>query len=93
MISLGVLVDDAIIDIENIVRRIRQHDGRQHQARPRRIILDASIEVRGPIVHATTIILVSTLPDLPARPGSPARSSARWRSPTAWPSWLRCWSH
>lgn len=62
VIALGVLVDDAIIDIENIVRRIRQHrlegSGRSTQS----IVLEASIEVRGPIVHATMIILVSTVP-------------------------------
>jgi CzcA family heavy metal efflux pump len=62
VISLGVLVDDAIIDIENIVRRIRQarQEGSEHSTAS--IILEASIEVRGPIVHATAIILVSTVP-------------------------------
>jgi CzcA family heavy metal efflux pump len=62
VISLGVLVDDAIIDIENIVRRVRQHR-REGSTKPTAsIILDASIEVRGPIVQATLIILVSTVP-------------------------------
>jgi Cu/Ag efflux pump CusA len=62
VISLGVLVDDAIIDIENIVRRIRQHRLEGSTKSAASIILDASVEVRGPIVQATMIILVSTVP-------------------------------
>jgi CzcA family heavy metal efflux pump len=62
VIALGVLVDDAIIDIENIVRRIRQHRLEGSDRSTASIILEASVEVRGPIVHATMIILVSTVP-------------------------------
>jgi CzcA family heavy metal efflux pump len=62
VIALGVLVDDAIIDIENIVRRIRQHRREGSTKSTAAIVLDASLEVRGPIVHATLIILVSTVP-------------------------------
>jgi CzcA family heavy metal efflux pump len=62
VIALGVLVDDAIIDIENIVRRIRQHRKEGSSRSTASVILEASVEVRGPIVHATMIILVSTIP-------------------------------
>ncbi len=62
VISLGVLVDDAIIDVENIVRRIRQHRLEGSTKSTASIVLDASVEVRGPIVQATMIILVSTVP-------------------------------
>ncbi|CCH32614.1 efflux RND transporter permease subunit [Actinosynnema sp. NPDC047251] len=62
VIALGVLVDDAIIDIENIVRRIRQHRREGSDKSTARIVLEASLEVRGPIVHATMIILVSIVP-------------------------------
>ncbi|SCL34066.1 heavy metal efflux pump, CzcA family [Micromonospora rhizosphaerae] len=62
VIALGVLVDDAIIDVENIVRRIRQHRRAGSPKSSAAIILDASVEVRGPIVQATMIILVSTVP-------------------------------
>jgi CzcA family heavy metal efflux pump len=62
VIALGVLVDDAIIDIENIVRRLRQHRLEGSRRSTASIILEASIEVRGPIVQATLIILVSTIP-------------------------------
>jgi CzcA family heavy metal efflux pump len=62
VIALGVLVDDAIIDIENIVRRIRQHRLAGTGRSTASIILEASLEVRGPIVQATLIILVTTVP-------------------------------
>lgn len=62
VISLGVLVDDAIIDVENIVRRIRQHRQQGSTRSTASIILEASLEVRGPIVQATMIILVSIVP-------------------------------
>ncbi|RSM48253.1 AcrB/AcrD/AcrF family protein [Amycolatopsis balhimycina DSM 5908] len=62
VISLGVLVDDAIIDVENIVRRIRQYRQEGSDRSTASIVLEASLEVRGPIVHATAIILVSTVP-------------------------------
>ncbi len=62
VIALGAVVDDAIIDLENILRRLRQHrlagDGRSTA----RIIVDASLEVRGPIVYATLIIVAAAVP-------------------------------
>jgi CzcA family heavy metal efflux pump len=62
VLSVGVVVDDAIIGIENIVRRLRQHriEGARRSARA--VILDASLEVRGPIVYATLIILAAMAP-------------------------------
>ncbi len=62
VIALGVIVDDAIIDIENIVRRLRQHRLAGSTQSAIRIILDASLEVRAPIIHATFIILATTIP-------------------------------
>ena len=64
VIALGVIVDDAIIDIENIVRRLRQYRREGSTRSTARIVLDASLEVRGPIIHATLIIIVSTVPIL-----------------------------
>ena len=59
VIAVGVVVDDAIIDVENIVRRLRQARARRAaRSRPRAIILDASIEVRSAIVYATLIDVV-----------------------------------
>ncbi|MGH8656590.1 MAG: efflux RND transporter permease subunit [Gammaproteobacteria bacterium] len=62
VIALGVIVDDAIIDVENIMRRLRQHRLQGSKKSTAAVILDASLEVRGPIVHATVIILISTVP-------------------------------
>lgn len=63
VISVGVVVDDAIIGAENVWRRLRQHraeggDGRSTAS----VILEASLEVRSPIVYATLIILVAVVP-------------------------------
>jgi CzcA family heavy metal efflux pump len=62
VIALGALVDDAIIDVENIVRRLRQHRLSGSGASTAKVILDASVEVRSPIVVATLIIVAASLP-------------------------------
>ena len=62
VIALGAVVDDAIIDVENIVRRLRQErlsgGGRSVMS----VILEASLEVRSPIVYATLIIVAAAIP-------------------------------
>lgn len=90
VIALGAVVDDAIIDVENILRRLRQH--RRDAALPAgsratasagrgappagqgappagrdardvaKVIVDASLEVRSPIVYATLIIVMASVP-------------------------------
>ncbi len=62
VIALGALVDDAIIDVENIVRRLRQHRLAGSGASTAKVILDASLEVRSPIVFATLIIVAASVP-------------------------------
>jgi CzcA family heavy metal efflux pump len=62
IIALGDIVDDAIIDIENVVRRLRQHRAKGGASSTARIILDASLEVRGAIVYATLIEIVAVAP-------------------------------
>ena len=64
VIAIGAVVDDAIIDIENIMRRLRQDRAAGGQRPIARIILDASMEVRGPIVLATLIVVVAVVPVL-----------------------------
>ncbi|KPF54586.1 acriflavine resistance protein B [Novosphingobium sp. AAP1] len=58
-VALGVVIDDAIVDIENIVRRLR---GVTDEADRRAIIAAASIEVRAPVVHATFVLALTMLP-------------------------------
>ncbi|HEX6485071.1 MAG TPA: efflux RND transporter permease subunit, partial [Nocardioidaceae bacterium] len=62
VIALGAVVDDAIIDVENILRRVRQHRLAGSEKSTEAIILDASLEVRSPIVYATLIIVAAALP-------------------------------
>jgi CzcA family heavy metal efflux pump len=62
VIALGDIVDDAIIDIENVVRRLRQHRRQGGDKSTARVILEASLEVRGAIVYATLIEVVAILP-------------------------------
>lgn len=63
-IAIGSLVDDAIIDVENVYRRLRQNHllpARQRQS-AFRIVFDASKEIRASIIHATFIIMVAFIP-------------------------------
>ncbi|MGH9261293.1 MAG: efflux RND transporter permease subunit, partial [Acidimicrobiales bacterium] len=65
VISVGVVVDDAIIDVENIVRRLRLYraeTGDRSFASTSRIVLNASLEVRKAIVYATLINVVAVAP-------------------------------
>ncbi|TFD71290.1 efflux RND transporter permease subunit [Cryobacterium gelidum] len=62
VIAVGVVVDDAIIDIENIIRRLRQHRIEGGTRSTASVVLEASLEVRGPIVYATVIIVVAAVP-------------------------------
>ena len=63
-IALGDVVDDAIIDIENVVRRLRQHRREGSGRSTAGVILSASLEVRGAIVYATLIEVVAVVPIL-----------------------------
>jgi CzcA family heavy metal efflux pump len=62
VIALGDIVDDAIIGIENVVRRLRQHRAAGTNTSTARGILDASLEVRSAIVYATLIEIVAVAP-------------------------------
>lgn len=62
VIALGSLVDDAIVDIENVVRRLRQHRKEKTGKSTARVILEASLEVRHAIVHATLIEVLALMP-------------------------------
>ncbi len=63
-IAIGSLVDDAIIDVENVYKRLKQnHRKPKHERRPVfNIVLDASIEIRASILNATLIIIVAFIP-------------------------------
>ncbi|HSQ08219.1 MAG TPA: efflux RND transporter permease subunit [Chromatiaceae bacterium] len=63
-IAVGALVDDAIIDVENIARRLREDGARPPQERrgPLRVVFDATHEIQSSIVFATLIIILVFLP-------------------------------
>lgn len=62
VIALGDIVDDAIIDIENVVRRLREQRKLGERKSVARVILEASLEVRHAIVYATLIEVLALLP-------------------------------
>jgi CzcA family heavy metal efflux pump len=63
-VALGVLVDDAIIGIENILRRLRENST-YTPPRPRlAVVLEASLEVRKPVIYATAVVIAVFMPEL-----------------------------
>lgn len=62
ILALGEVVDDAIIDVENIQRRLRINSEAGHPESPFMVVLKASLEVRSAIVYATLIVILVFLP-------------------------------
>ena len=63
-IALGEVVDDAIIDVENIFRRLRQNRLLGVPLPVAQVVLNASLEVRGSVVYATFIVALVFVPAL-----------------------------
>lgn len=63
-IAIGDLVDDAIIDVENVFKRLKENAKRptEQQTNKLKVIFDASFEIRTSIINATFIIIVAFLP-------------------------------
>lgn len=61
-IAIGELVDDAIVDVENIFRRVRENREHGEPKNALRVIFDATSEVRNSIVYATIIVVLVFLP-------------------------------
>jgi CzcA family heavy metal efflux pump len=62
ILALGIVIDDAIIDVENILRRLRQRREEDDGKSIATVILDASLEIRRPIIYATMIIAMAVMP-------------------------------
>ena len=61
-VAVGVVVDDAIIDMENIVRRLRGWRAAGRMISPFHVVLAASLEVRVAIFYATLINIIAVVP-------------------------------
>ena len=63
-IAIGALVDDAIIDVENVFKRLRENVRKPVEERQSvlQVVQDASVEIRSSIIIATLIIIVSFIP-------------------------------
>ena len=63
-IAIGEVVDDAVIDVENIHRRLRENRAAKKPRTAWRVVLDASVEVRSAVVYATFVVILVFFPVL-----------------------------
>jgi Cu/Ag efflux pump CusA len=61
-IAIGIVVDDAIIDVENVFRRLRLNRALPNPEPTLSVVFKGSTEVRNPIVYATFIIIIAFFP-------------------------------
>lgn len=61
-IALGEVVDDAIVDVENVLRRLRENRRREDPRPVLKVVLDASLEVRSAVVYASFIVVLVFVP-------------------------------
>ena len=90
-IAIGELVDDAVVDVENIFRRLRENRAAGNPKSVFEVVVAASQEVRSGIVYATMIIVLYSCRCSRCR-GSRAGCLRRWDRPTSFLSWPAWWS-
>jgi Cu/Ag efflux pump CusA len=82
-IAIGVVVDDAIINVENIFRRLRENAAAGMPRPSFQVVLDASLEVRSAVVYATFLVILVFVPVL-----TMSRLQGKLFAPLAWASIL-----
>ena len=85
-IAIGALVDDAVVDVENIFRRLRENRAAGNPRPTFDVVVAASQEVRSGILYASVIIVLVFVP-LFALTGIEGGCSRRSAKPTSSPSW------
>ncbi len=63
-IAIGEVVDDAVIDVENILRRLQENRKKEQPKSIIKVVFDASLEVRSAVVYATFAVILVFLPIL-----------------------------
>ncbi len=63
-IAIGEVVDDAVIDVENILRRLKENRSLNNPRSNFRVVLDASVEVRTAVIYATFAVVLVFIPIL-----------------------------
>lgn len=61
-VAIGELVDDAIVDVENVFRRLKENRGRENRKHPLLVVFQASTEIRNSVVFGTMIVILVFLP-------------------------------
>jgi HME family heavy-metal exporter len=61
-VAMGELVDDAIVDVENIFRRLKENNAAENPRPAIRVVYEASLEVRNAIVFGTVVVILVFLP-------------------------------
>jgi CzcA family heavy metal efflux pump len=61
-VAMGELVDDAIVDVENIFRRLRENNASAAPRNPLVVVYEASVEVRSAIVFGTAMVILVFVP-------------------------------
>lgn len=61
-VAMGELVDDAIVDVENIFRRLKENNAAPFPKKPIQVVYEASKEIRSAIVFGTIVVILVFLP-------------------------------
>jgi CzcA family heavy metal efflux pump len=61
-VAMGELVDDAIVDVENIFRRLRQNSSAENPKPALRVVYEASSEIRSSVVFGTVVVILVFMP-------------------------------